>query len=84
MPAIAVEDGHALIERFDDLQAPVLFFEPVHVGAVRAVGEIQRNRRDRQDFPHPVVDHLNESHREAGPDEVARTVPGEGFSATID
>ena len=77
--AIAVDDGHALIQRFDDLATPVLFFEPVHVGAVRAVGEIQRYRGHRQDFPHPVVDHLNESHGEAGPDEVARTAPENAF-----
>ena len=40
-----------------------------------AIGEIQRHRCHRQDFPHPVVDHLDDSHREAGPDEVARTPP---------
>src|SRR5712692_2518278 len=73
--AVAVDDGHALIQGFDDLPASVLFFEPVHVGTVRAVGEIQWYRCHRQDFPHPVIDPLNESHSEAGPDEVARTAP---------
>ena len=62
--AIAVDDGHALIQGFDDLAAPVLFFEPVHMGAVRAIGEIQRHRDHRQHFPDPVIDQLDEAHRD--------------------
>ena len=83
-PAIAVDDGHALIQGFDDLPTPMLFFEPVHVGAVRAVDEIQRHCRHRQDFPHSVVDHLDESDREAGPDDSSSDSRGACFSATID
>ena len=77
-PAVAVDDAHALVQRFDRPPAAVLVFEPAHVVAVRPVGEIQRDGRDRQDFPHPVVDHLDESHRDAGADEVAADSPGAG------
>ena len=55
--------GRIIPNRFD------LFIEPVQMGAVRSVGEIQWCRRHRQDLPHLVVDHLSESHREAGPDD---------------
>src|SRR5439155_21091588 len=71
--------GHALTKTPDDLSTPILFFEPAHVSAVHAVGEIQRHCRHRQDLPHAVIDHLNELHSEAGPDEGARTAAENTF-----
>jgi len=66
-PAVAVDDGHALIQGVDDLPLPMLVFEPVPVGASTPG---RRNTVDgchRQDFPHPVVDHLDESNSELAP-----------------
>ena len=57
----------------------MLFFESVQVGAVRTVDEIQWYCCYRQNFPHSVVDYLDESHTDAGPDEVARTALENAF-----
>ena len=72
-PAISVDDGDALIQGVDDLATPLIFFKAVQLSAVRTVDEIQRYGGYRQNFPHPPVDHLNESDREAHADDVART-----------
>ena len=69
-PPAAVDDAHSLIQRFDDFAAPVLGVEPGHVVAVNAKGAIHRHRRNRQQFPHAVVENLNHAHRNARSGEI--------------
>ena len=77
-PAVAIDDGHTLIQRFDDLPTAVLVFELVQVAAVRTVDAIKRDCGYGQDFPHAVVHDFCESDSEAGSDEVVR-VPENRF-----
>ena len=44
----------------------------LQMGGVGAVGEVEWHGGYRQDFPIAVVDHLDDSHRKARPDEVVR------------
>jgi hypothetical protein len=57
----------------------MLVFELIQVGAVRAISEKQRHCCDQRDFPGSVVDHFDECHTDARPDDVVRTAQESNF-----
>ena len=73
-PAQAVEDRHALIDRFEDFTAAVLVLEAVDVAAVRAIGAVERHGDDRQQLPHAMVEDFDQPHGDTGADEIIRSV----------
>jgi hypothetical protein len=84
-PSTAVDDRHALVDRFEDLTPPVLVFEPVHVAAVRAIGAINRDRDDRQQLPCAVIEDFDQPDSNSGADEIVRRIQERGLRPlTID
>src|SRR5688572_6254779 len=57
-----VDDGHALIEKLEDLYSSTFFIGPRDVRGVCAVSEIERHGRDHRHFPLSLVDHRRKSH----------------------
>ena len=74
---VAIDDAHSLLERTNHLAAPALLFDPVDVGAVGAIREIQRHGHHRNDLPGPVLDDLDQPHRKTRTHHVRRNAAEE-------
>jgi hypothetical protein len=77
--AAAVDDTHALAERFDHFTTTAVIGAAIEIVVVRSIHRHEWEKGNHEHFPRPVMDHLDQANSDAGPDDVTRTDAEQGF-----